>query len=230
MIRAEIDRQRLERSLRDFARRFGDTSAHAVARWGVQVCREMAFETQPYGAKQVKKKQEGAIFADALKVVHAVQNLPRNNRGDRYLHDPEAVCEWMDANRGEGRRTKRLGPAERKITTIKILKQAVKLKMAKAGIAKGGFIGAGQEIAKAQRGADRINIGRNFLSYAHKHAEEFGDAVKPRPGFTPTAILKNKAAHTSLDYVLKRTASAKAIEFGLKKTIKWYASAIRRMN
>ena len=230
MIRAEIDRQRLERSLRDFARRFGDTSAHAVARWGVQVCREMAFETQPYGTKQVKKKQEGAIFADVYKVIHVIQRIPRGTRNERILHDPQSVCEWMDSNRGEGRRTKSLSPAEKKMATPKTIKQAVKLKMAKAGIAKGGFIGAGMEIAKAQRGADRINIGRNFLSYAHKHAEEFGDAVKPRPGFTPTAILKNKAAHTSLDYVLKRTASAKAIEFGLKKTIKWYASAIRRMN
>ena len=229
MIRGEFDRPQLERSIKSFSKQFGESSAQAVVRWSVQVCRELALEAQPWGKKQVKQKQLGAIMADALNVVTVSEAIPRNSRNKRLIKDPAELCAWMDANKGEGKRTKALSLPERKICTPRILKAAVKMKMANAGIAKGGFLGAGQEIAKAQRGQERITIGVNFLSYANKHSR-FGSARKPSSGFRPTATLTNSASHTSTDYVLRKSAIRRATDWGLKKTVQWYARTIKALD
>lgn len=225
-----FDMPRLERSLRRFAGEFGDTNAQAVIRWSIQVCRELAVESLPFGAKKMKETHVKAITADALRVTHIIKTAtPRRTRSDRWLNTPEALNAWMDSNRGRNNRTRQLSDADKKECLYVTLKKAVAIRMKRAGIAKGGFIGAGQDIARAQTGMDRINIGRNFLSYAQKHAA-FGDATKPRSGFNPSATLRNKASHTSKDYVLKKSAVDKAIGFGLRKTISWYRAAMRRVD
>lgn len=229
-MKAKFDMPKLERSLKSFARDFGDTSAQAVVRWSVQTCRELAFEAQPFGAKQVRERQRKAIVADTMRVVHAVRtSTPAMRKSRRWLDTPDAVNAWMDANRGRNHRTRPLSDADKKICLFTNMKKAVAARMKKAGIAKGGFIGAGQEIARAQTGADQLQIGRNFLSYAQKQSR-FGDATKPQSGFKPVATLRNNAAHSSTDYVLKRSAIDKAIGFGLRKTINWYRHAMKRLD
>ena len=78
MIKAEIDQPKLERSLKRFAKQFGDTNAQAVIRWSVQVCRELAMETQVWGKVKTRKKQEGAMYKDALNVLLVVEKLEKN--------------------------------------------------------------------------------------------------------------------------------------------------------
>lgn len=236
---------KLEKSLKRYAKEFGETSAQAVIRWSVQVARELAFETQPFGVRQVRKRQASAMLADAYKVIIAADKLTRSGSGwtvtttqgkhfhatsDRFLGTAVAVNAWIEQHRtGKGKRCRRLATADKRICTAKVLKQALTIRMKKAGIAKGGFIGAGQEIAKAQRGENKIMIGRNFLSYAQKHSD-FGSATKPANGFSPQAKLTNRAAHTSSDYVIKPSAMTKAIQFGLSKTIKWYRATLRKID
>lgn len=96
-------------------------------------------------------------------------------------------------------------------------------------MAKGGWLGAGQQIATAQRGTDRINIGKNFLGYAQKHGR-FGSARKPVAGWKPTAEITNRVRHSADSGVLSPAQSKQAIEWGLKKTITWYRAALRRQN
>jgi hypothetical protein len=86
VIKAKIDRPQLEKSLKKFAKLFGETSAQAVVRWSVQTCRELAMETQAWGKVQTKKKQEGAILADAYNVLLVVDTLKSTGKGYRVTN------------------------------------------------------------------------------------------------------------------------------------------------
>ena len=244
MIKASIDRPKLEKSLRKFAKAFGETNSQALVRWSVQACRELAFETQAWGNKQTRQKQEGAIISDAYYVLLAVDKLTATRKGYRaenqggvYHVRPDQVClsadeanDWIEVNRTRRRgRTAHLPVTERKVCDRKVFKAAIKARAMKSGMAKGGWLGAGQEIAKAQTGQDRINIGKNFLSYAQKHGR-YGSAKKPRGGWKPFCEISNRVAHSSNKNVLTAAAPARAFSWSLKKTVKWYASALRRQN
>ena len=102
-----------------------------------------------------------------------------------------------------------------------------KLRFQRAGMAKGGFIGAGVAIARHQRGANRLAIGRNFLGYAQRHAEK-GTARATGSPFSPIAMLINKTRHSATGYVLADREKSKAIAFGFRKTLSWYRAATRR--
>lgn len=231
MIKASIDRPKLERSLKRFAKEFGSTGAQAICRWGVQTCRELAGETLPWKSKGNPRTQhKRAIERDLGRVVFVLDALPRGKKDrPRILRSAQECAAWMDENRGKNHRTHKLPPSERKTCSKAVFAQTVKLLMAHAGIAKGGFLGAGIEIAKSQKGADRITIGKNLFSYAQKHTR-FGTATRPRPGFTSSATLTNRAAHTASEYVLKTASAKRAIDWGLKKTVTWYRSALRRQD
>lgn len=226
MIKAEIDMPKLQRSLIGFSKSFGETSAQAVIRWSVQTCRELAFETQPWGKKGVKKAQKGAIISDIYKVTRVIDELPRNSKNKKVIGSAGELFQWIESNRGKNGRTQSLGIEEKRVTSQKVFNQVVRMKMAHAGIAKGGFIGAGQDIARAQKGQDKITIGKNYFGYAQKHSR-FGSARRPMNGFKPTAKINNKAEHTSEEYVIKKAAMRKSIGFGLKKTVTWYRRALK---
>lgn len=231
MIKAEVDKAELQRSLRKYSKQFGESSSQAVVRWSVQTCRELAFETLPFGNKSGKAKaaQKAAIERDTGRVMNVVQKMPRKSKNVRILKSPAQVIGWMDQNRTSDNRTKKLPKSERMVCTRRTFNAAVRLMMAHAGIAKGGFIGAGQDIARAQKGASKITIGKSYLGYTQKHSR-FGRATKPRSGFKPAAKIQNTAEHTALKYVLKKSSIKKAIDFGLKKTIKWYSRTIRALD
>jgi hypothetical protein len=244
VFKADIDRPKLERSLKRFAKDFGETNAQALVRWSVNACRELAFETQVWGRSKTKGKQEGAILADSYNVLlvvdkltpagrsYRVQNQGKSYsvRADQVLTDAEAINDWIEVNRTRRRgRTAKLPPTERMVCDAATHKKAMRVRYARAGMAKGGWIGAGQDIATAQKGQDRITIGKNYLSYAHKHAK-FGSAKRPRGGWSPFAEITNRVAHSSNKNVLTSAAPARAFAWSLKKTVKWYATALRKQN
>ena len=265
MIRASIDRPKLERSLKENAKRFGETGAQAVVRWSVQTCREMAFETQVWGKSSsqsdTKEDYEGkgigpqakgkaSIIRDARNVLFVAKSIkPQNYKkgtgflvvmenggkpfslhSDRVITTESAVNSWIDMHR-TGRKSKvsKIPVLQRKFVSQAIFRKSLKKRLENVGIAKGGWIGAGQDIAKAQVGQERIEIGRSYFSYAQKHAH-FGDSKKPNNGWKPVASLTNKASHVALERVLKRSATEKAINFALKKTLSWYKHTIRALD
>jgi len=235
---------KLERSLKRLAKDLGDNNAQAIARWGVQTCRELAKSTQAFGDKKTRQVQEGAITSDAYNVLLVVDSLRSTGKGYRVenkgkfytvsgrkvLKSPDEVHDWIELNRTRRRgRTARLPVEERRVVVRSVFKAGMKKRLALAGLAKGGWIGAGQDIAAAQKGTDRINIGKNFLGYAQKHSA-FGKSTHPQPGWSPSAKLTNKASHVSSNHVLKSSHIESAVQWGLRKTITWYQSALRRQN
>jgi len=230
MIRADVDMAKLQRSLKSAAKGFGESSKQAVIRWGVQAAREMAVETQAWGRSGTKKKQEGAIMIGAMAVLNIIDTRkPRRKSARRKneLVDPQEINAWIDSNQGPSTgRTKKLPVELRKEVTTANLKKALRIRYQKAGMAKGGWIGAGQAIARAQTGQGRIAIGRNFLGYTQKH-ERFGTAKKPLNPFKPTTEIRNSVRHTASSDVVSSVAKQKATAFGLRKTIQWYRKAAK---
>jgi hypothetical protein len=228
MITAKFDRPKLEKSLKRFAKDFGDTNAQAIARWGVQTCRELAGSTQVFGkTTQAKLKQWNSIEAGASTILSVVGSTER--RKARTFRTVAEVSEWIDRNRDKKGRTRRVEVSERPFVTAELLDQTIRERRKLAGIAKGGWIGAGQDIARTQTGTDRIQIGKNFLGYAQKHSK-FGSATKPKSGWKPTATLSNRARHSASKHVLRSFDGTLAVQWGLKKTISWYRSALRRQD
>jgi len=226
-----MDIPELQRSLRKFSKMFGETNAQAVVRWSVQTCRELAFETTVWGTKKTKAKQKGAIIKDAYNVVMVQDKILKGRENKKIIRDAGELVEWINLNRvRRGARTSKLPIPERKLCSRAVFNKAVNIKMQRAGMAKGGYLGAGMDIARRQKGQDKIGIGKNYFGYAQKHSR-FGSATKPKAGSSkPSSKITNRVAHTGNEYVIKKSAMKKAIGFGLKKTIKWYQSALRRQN
>jgi len=248
MIKAELDQPKLERSLKRFAKGYGDTQAQAVIRWSVQVCRELALETQAVPkdkSENPRKKQEGAMMKDAMNVLLVVETLEKTrgngyratNQGKKYgvtarkaLLDAEQVNNWIEINRTKrNARTAQLPLTERMVCDMATFKAAMKIRLARAGMAKGAWLGAGMDIARAQTGSEKMNIGKNFLSYTQKH-QRWGDAKKPVSGWKPAASITNKLAYSGNSRVLHKSSISKAIKYGLSKTVKFYQKALRAMD
>jgi hypothetical protein len=228
-MKAKIDRPKLERSLKRFAKDFGETNAQAVIRWSVQSCRELANETLPWNSMgKARLIHKHAIERDLGRVVFVMETMPKSKRA-RILKSTSECIEWMDQNRAGNNRTRKLAPEIRKECSRTIYNKTVAQLMKRAGIAKGGWLGAGDDIARAQTGMDRMAIGKNFLSYAKKH-RKFGESTKPRWGFSPFALITNTAKHSGTDYVLTNSKKQKAVDWGLKKTLTWYKKAVKRLN
>lgn len=244
MIEAKFDMPKLIKSLEKAAANFGETNKNAVARWGVQTCRALAVSTQAFGKTGTRKKQRFAIEADAKRVIYPVDSIKPSKTGrsvraihegksfnwpnDRVLQNEAAVNQWIDSHREDGKhRTVKLPFPELAICTMTVFRKAMKIREANSGAAKGAWLGAGAEIATKQKGVDRINIGKNFLSYAQKHSGR-GDASITNDLFKPIGKLINKSRHSGSNYVLTDSAKSKAIGFGLQQTIRWYRSAARK--
>jgi hypothetical protein len=244
MIKGKFDMPKLERSLKRYAKDFGDTTAQAVLRWDIQVNRELAIETQAWGKSGTLKKQSAAMETGALQVILVVESLQSSGKGFRVtnqgktyhaqshkvLSDSNQVNAWIEENRtGSRGYTKRLPVEERRVCTIQVFKRAMRDRSKLAGMAKGGWIGAGNDMARHQKGSGRMTIGVGFLKYAQKHSG-MGSSAPPVPGWKPVAKSTNKIRYTASNWVMKSGAFDKASAFGLKKTISWYRHALKAID
>lgn len=226
MIKAEVDVPKLMKSLRGAAKAFGESTQQALVRWSIQTCRELAVETQAWGRSKTLVKQKGAIIADAYNVL-AVRDQGQRMTKSRTLHTAAEVNEWIEINRTRRRgRTAKLSRFEKKDVTRKVFKAAMTERYKRAGMAKGGWIGAGKRIAARQTGQERINIGKNFLSYAHKH-DGLGAARLSLNPFKPLSFLTNKASHIASRHVLRPQAYRQSAISALRPTIKQYRKMLR---
>jgi len=225
-IRATVDVAKLERSIKKYAKAFGESSAQAVTRWSVQTSRELAKYSQPF--KGGMKAHRSSMWKDALNCVIPIEG--KTPKGAAALKSPLQIMEWIDSNRiRRGRRVPKLPIGQRKKCSMANLKKAITIKAKRAGLAKGGWIGAGDQIAKNQTGSNKFSIGSNFLKYAHKHSY-IGTAKAPQNGFRPTAEITNQARHSSNDYVLRSNQIQKAIADGRKKCLNFYRIVVNKLN
>jgi hypothetical protein len=222
MIKAELDRQRHERNLKAFAKAFGDSSQQAVIRWGVQIAREFAVSTQPFGrGRKAKEKGRGAIYKDALKTIWTTTGrVPKNS--ENFLYSVDEINSWIDQHRNKNQ-VKELPKEQRKVTTVALFEKAIKQRAKKSGTAKQAWIDAGNELAAHQTGAERITISKRFLGWTVKSGMN-GRAKVPSKSFIPSATITNMITYSGeiLDDYDKRVN----VRMGLKKTLKWYRKAL----
>lgn len=237
--------KKLEASLQRYAKRFGDTTAQAVTRWGVGTCRQLSMETQAVkkDGKTPYQIQRLAIIFDAYNVLMVVDSLKKNKTGSGYtatnqgksyfvsskkvLLSESQIRWWIEIHRTKRRaRTAELDKKDRKIVAKTLFNKAIKKRTEAAGMAKGGWIGAGNDIGKAQKGQGSFTIGAGFMKYAQKHSK-YGSATIPKEGWSPSTKLTNKVPHVSSTNVLAADGFKKASAWGLRKTIRWYSEALR---
>lgn len=227
MLTARIDERKLQADLRKAAKAFGESGNQGVVRWSIQVCRELARQTQAWGADRGKSlgKQIGAIRGDAKNVVIIVQdaNLPKSGR--RVITSASALNDWIEINRTRRRaRTAKLPDEEKRICSVETFEDAMRIRTAKAGMAKGAWIGAGMDIAMRQTGTGKINIGKNYIGWAHRHKTRGRGTVQKAP-WSPSATMANNLNYASDKSVLSDARIKRAVMWGLKNTIKWYEKA-----
>jgi hypothetical protein len=219
MVKVQIDEAQLLRSLKRAAKVFGDDSAQATIRWGVSTARELAKSTQAFGdGGKPEKMQRGAILKDMRNTLTVTT---RKGAED----NPKRVFEFMDGQHGRNtKRTKKMPPDMKLRITKEAFAAVIREKMKRAGMAKGGWIGAGNELARHQTGSGKFTIGAGFIRYAQKHSA-FGKARAARSGFHPQSIITNSVRHSAWRRVMTDRRANSAIWWGLKKTIKWYEKA-----
>jgi len=228
MIKGKLDLPKITAGLEKYARQVGETGKDATARWAVQLCRELARQTQAWGTDRVKsyERQVNAIYADFLKVVIVMPNARPLNK--RYLASSFDLIAWVKENRIKGIRTKKLPYEGKKLCSQSTLNRAVEYETKKIGTAKGGWIGAGEFLAAEQTGLDRINIGRGYIPWAGKNSHLGRGSMDKKPHH-PVAIMDNQARYVGLDDILSRASSARAIEMAGKVTLKRYEKIIERL-
>lgn len=236
MIKISVDEKQLRKSLQKASKEFGDTTQQAVARLSVQLARDLAYSTQDFGQK--KDQQQAAIEAGMKAVVMplkrvrkkgrtVVGTLPNGKRitwpNSRFLDSVNDVNKWIDSlrTRRRGRTPSGLPFTKRAATTPTTFRKVLTMRKKKAGIAKGGWIGAGKAASKFQRGGKALRVGKNFISYAHKHSN-FGRAKRGRD----TITLQNKSSHSKSPYVLSLSQIRKDMRFASQKTLEFYENAL----
>ena len=225
----KLDLAKLTSGLEKYSKQVGETGRDATARWSVQLCRELARQTQAWGTDRAKsyEKQVNAIYKDFLNILIVVPYARPNNK--RYLSSHTAILEWLELNRTRRRaRTPSLQHSEKKLCTQTDFNKAVEVKVARAGLAKGGWLGAGIFIAGEQSGLDRIQISRGYIPWAYRNTH-LGRGSMDKTPHHPTASLANNAKYTVSDYVLAQTNIDRAIMQAGMQTIKRYEKIIERL-
>ena len=139
--------------------------------------------------------------------------------------DPAQIDSYIQSQR-DNRGRVQSDRGRKIITTKKAVQQAIKKRLANAGMAKGAWLGAGKQIAAKQTGTQRINIGKNFMSYAQKHSN-LGRATASTNPFAPEAKLINQVRYTASRNSLNSAHAKQAIDDALKKTVRWYQKAAK---
>lgn len=225
-VTATIDKAKLERSIKRYAAKLGESNAQAVIRWSVQTCLEVAKYNQPFNGKA--SVHRNTIRKDINNCVVSIKG--RTPRGQSALKTTQEIIDWVDLNRiKRGRRVPKLPIQQRKKATESMVNKVVRIKMERAGMARGAWIGAGNEIGRHQRGSNRISIGVNRYKFAQKHTG-LGRARRPIPGFNPIAVMKNLARHSSSEYVLRKDHIYLAIADGRKKCLNYYRKTLAAIN
>lgn len=230
-IKATVNMPRMKAKLNKLSKEFGDTHEQAVVRLMVSAARNLAFETEAWGKVGTKKKQEIAIMRGITNVVNIVtpkhlQSLKKKG-AVTVIESGSDLSEYVNGLRGKDGMTARMTKDMRAYTSEAVVKQCFTIRRKLAGIAKGGWLGAGMKASQMQTGGEKISIGKNFLSYAQKFAR-FGK-VAMRGGILTKrfGILYNTAKHAGKKRVLTNTGIETAKNQASIAVVKWYKAAIK---
>lgn len=248
VLKSHFDMKSLEKKLKKVADSYNESQEQAVKRWGVSTCRVLAIRTQAFG-KSSAAKQKKAMWKDGRRVLFTHKGTAKPSktgrsmvfktdrggksgvRTDKYLTSIPEINRWIQKNRtGRNRRTVKLPPEEKKVCSDAMFKKAIAKKHKEtAGMAKDGWLDAGDKISKRQKGKKPVKIGAGFMGWARK-PQKLGSAKESKRRFRSVAHLINHLSYSSLKYVLKQSDKNRAIQDGLTNTLQWYKFSIRAEN
>ena len=246
LLKVEFNDAQMARKLKKLAKAYGDNQEQAVKRWGVQTCRDLAKYTQIFVSKP--KFHKDTLFKEALKVIYAHEGSSKSSKTGRsvtftmqgkrrsastgdYLRSVPDVLSWIEQNRtGKHRRTVKLPPSRRKYCGITRLRKAINQKYKRtAGMAKDGWLDAGEQISKGQKGSSPNKIGASLMKFARKPAK-LGYAREGSRMMKSFGELTNKLPYSSSKHVLSTANKKLAVRDGMNNTLKWYKRAIKAEN
>lgn len=240
----EVDDKTLNQNFKKWAKKFGDSNKQAVARLAVSVARETAILVEPRGKS--KKPIVGAIMKDARKNIVGIPakgftKLTQKRspgfkfdhqwvtlRSHQLLRDKGEINAFIERTRDGKGRVRKLPANHRGVCRKKDFNAALVERKKWAGEAKGSFIGAGLKAARFQRGGSRLTIGKNFMAFAQKHADE-GTAKRKLTLRGPSINLRSFAEHTKSKRILPFSAPREAARRAWKNTAGWYRRAIKEL-
>lgn len=239
---ASIDLASLQRQIKRAYKDYGDSQKQAVKRWGVFTARELALQTQAHGRKAATQK--GAMIKDGRNVIMThkgrVRKTPkgvtytdstgklRSISASKYLNTENEIVRWIERHRTSSRkRTRKLHPSEKAVCTEAKFLRAINQKHRKlSGMAKDGFLDAGEDISRGQRGQRKERIGESYIKWARK-PKRLGRAIERGRVMKHSARLENLVSYTKDEYVLKKSNSKRAVRWGAHKMLKWYKANIK---
>lgn len=246
ILKSDFDEAAMLKKLKKLSKSYGESQEQAVKRWGVQTCRDLAKYTQVFGSKPGMHKK--TMLKDGSNVIFTHKGKAKATRtgkgysfeingrhsyasNDRYLRSEDEVIRWINQNRtAANRRTIKLPPAQRKVCTEALFKRAINRKYkATAGMAKDGWLDAGEQISKRQKGKNPSRIGKGLMKFSRKPVK-LGSAKEGTRLFKSFADLINKLSYSKKSHVLSTSNKRKAARDGAINTLKWYKKAIKAEN
>ena len=229
--------------LGEYAYEVGETSEQATIRFGVSAARELAKATKPLKSTAGGRKKAAA--AAMRRVVEPMgardfnklrkQAKPRVKLGGQWypldkrnlIDDDRQLWRIIEGNRVNGK-TKKRPPQSRYICKQAAFNKVATRRGKLWGAAKGAWIGAGKRLARMQSGLDRIDIGKNFLSWAHRHADK-GTGRQKGKNHNAIVYLVNNTTGAAKSAGLSSKDADLALHRARKALFKYYGKRLRAM-
>ena len=221
-------RRKLEGDLKEFARKSGIAVAETVAIIGSSVAKELARKVQPYGLmqkmgtafelsilKQVNKAARYATFKGTQGDIKQVHERYRNRRGAVVLRPPRQF------------------QPKRKPFTRGEVDPYIEKKKSNAGIAKAGWIAAGENIdsplLKTIRGKVRRIKGVAGWIRRHVSSNKGSSRFVRKGGLNSTIYLTNKVDYAYSKNNANKNAVPGAIADGYKRSITMIKARLKKL-
>lgn len=221
-------RRKLENELKTFAKKSGVAVAETVAIIGQSVAKELARKVQPWGLskkqgdrfelnilKQVSKAARYATYKGAPGDVSDVHARYRNRNGVVTVRAPEKI---------QPKRTPFVRP--------EVLTEAKK-KQANAGMAKAGWIAAGESIdsplLKSTKGVSKRIKGISSWIRRHVNSNKGSSLFVRKGGLNSTIYLTNKVDYAYSKAGTNGRAVQGAISDGYKRSITIIKARLKKL-
>ena len=239
----EVDVSDVGEKLHMLAEEINETSTQSTVRLGVGAARALAQATEPRKSTVGSRKKKAA--AAMRRVVEPMgardfnklrkQAKPRVKLGGQWypldkrnlIDDDRQLWRIIEGNRVNGK-TKKRPPGFRYICKQATFNKVATRRAKLWGAAKGAWIGAGQDIARTQKGLNRINIGKNLLGWAHHHARK-GRGRVAVSNFRAEVTLVNNTTGAAKSDGLPQKRISDALHKARKLMWNYYRERLRSM-
>lgn len=221
-------RRKLESELKNFASRSGIAVAETVAIIGQSVAKELARKVQPYGLTQKK----GTAFEQSI--VKQVNKAARYATFKGTQGDIKQVHESYRDKRGAVvfRPPRQFQPKRKPFTREEVDPYSEK-KKSNAGIAKAGWIAAGESIdsplLKTAKGISRRIKGVAPWIRRHVNSNKGSSAFIRKGGLNSTIFLTNKVDYAYSKNNANQNSVPGAIADGYKRTITIIKARLKKL-